>query len=574
MIIIKMFRFFIAALLISGNMYSQSPFLGGTADQGKQAKEDGLKKVTDPKLKAQAQQWISAQQQPGFLENKGQMMDSEGKPTPFILFKTEAPGVNMYVTEKGLSYMFIKPDTLPEKNSGREEEENNFDNFIEHELLKKMREQIRYECLRIDMNLTGASIKKENVITEGASVWTGNYYTEQEAAEGILGVHTYKKITIKEIYPGIDWVLYNSDSKGFKYDFVVHPGANPKQIKLLYRSEKDLDIDTEGNINIRTHLGTLTENTPMCYMDKSRENIPAKFIRTFASGEPKEQESEISFSLDDYDNSKTLVIDPQLWWGTYFYDMSGGNGSSVNPVTVDCDANGYVYVSGQTVGSLPLMPWGSAYYSAAMKQLFIARFTNKGVLTWSTYYGAASNTTSPNFLTIDKANNIYITGATHAAIPTQAWGSAYYNPTYNPAGSFGIGADAIILRFSNTGTLIWATHFGGSNWDNGTSINIAPNGNIYIAGWTTSTDFPTKAWGAAYFDNTYNGADDAYIAGFDNTGQLLWSTYLGGSSDDWVTSLTTDPSGNIYVTGPTGSGNFPTQSLGGAYNDNSYNGGK
>jgi hypothetical protein len=570
--IIKLFRLLTVALLIAGKVHSQSPFVGGNAGHEVQAKEDELKKVTDPKLKAQAQQWMSVQQSTGFLENKGQMMDSEGKPVPFILFTTEAPGVNMYVTEQGLSYMFMKPDTSSKKSLVREAKENNTGNSIEHELLKKMGGHIRYECLRVDMSLTRASIKKENIITEGASDRVKNYYTGQNA-EGVLDVHTYKKITIKEIYPGIDWVLYNSDTKGFKYDFIVHPGANPKQIKLLYRSEKELDIDREGNINIKTHLGTLTENTPLCYMDKTRENIRAKFIRTYASSEKKQQESEISFSLDQYDNSKTLVIDPQLWWRTYFYDMTGGNGSSVNPVTVDCDANGYVYVSGQTLGSLPLMPWGSAYYSAAMRQLFVARFTNKGVLTWSTYYGAASNTTSPNFLTIDKADNIYITGYTADAIPVQSWGSAYYNPTFNPAGMAGIGLDAIILRFSNTGTLIWATHFGGNNWENGTSLNIAQNGNIYMTGWTSSSDFPTRAWGASYYDNSYNGAQDAFVAGFDNAGQLLWSTYLGGSADDEGTGITTDASGNIYVTGPTASANFPTQSLAGAYNDNSYNGG-
>ena len=59
-------------------------------------------------LKRQAAQLMSAQSEKGFLENRGQMLGTDGKPVPFVLFKTEAPGLNIYITERGLTYSFLK----------------------------------------------------------------------------------------------------------------------------------------------------------------------------------------------------------------------------------------------------------------------------------------------------------------------------------------------------------------------------------------------------------------------------------------------------------------------------------
>jgi hypothetical protein len=525
------------------------------------------KKSVDPEVKAKAQKWIGAQQSTDFLENKGQMVDIDGKPMPFILFKTEAPGMNMFVTEQGLSYMFIKKEEQKKEPEGKKSSVN-----VKKLGLAQMAESVKIKYSRVDMNLPGAKIKRVNIITEGESSWLNNYYPDTNS-QGMLNAHAYKKITVKEIYPGIDWVLYNSDSKGFKYDFIVHPGADPKRLKLVYKSEEDLNIDKAGNINIKTSLGTLTENTPICYTDKTKENIRAKFIKTISIPSPgkAQHESEITFDVDNYDKSKTLIIDPQLWWGTYIYDNNAGGASSTNPLTVDCDASGYVYVSGVCFGNLPLMPWGSAYFFGSMRQMFISRFTNAGVLTWSTYYGSSSNTSGPGPMTHDPAGNIYIIGQALAPMPVKSWGAAYYNPVFNPGGP--IGLDGFITRFSNTGILQWATYYGGGGDDVVSSINIAVNGNIFITGLTSSTDFPVKTWGAAYYDNTINSTYDSYVAGFDNAGQLLWSSYLGGSLDDSGSSIVTDISGNIYVAGETSSSNFPIKALAGAYNDPSFNGG-
>ena len=132
-----------------------------------------------------------------FIENKGQVTDLSGKTVPFVLFSVQAPGVNLYITEKGLTYSLLK-------NS---KENNKPDHF-------------NTEWNRFDMTLKDAEIKKENIITEGKSNHFNQYYLGH-CKNGITNVNSYEKIIIKNIYPNIDWVLYNSDDKGFKYDFIV-----------------------------------------------------------------------------------------------------------------------------------------------------------------------------------------------------------------------------------------------------------------------------------------------------------------------------------------------------------------
>lgn len=106
--------------------------------------------------------------------------------------------------------------------------------------------------------------------------------------------------------------------------------------------------------------------------------------------------------------------------------------------------------------------------------------------------------------------------------------------------------------------LIYSTFISGNNWEHGRGIAYDSGGNAYVTGQTISTDFPTTA-GA--YDQTQNGKMDVYVSKLNPSGtSLLYSTYVGGSDDEWGYGITVDSGGNAYVTGNTKSTNFPTTS--------------
>ena len=106
-------------------------------------------KVVADAVKEKASEWMNNNSF-HFLKNKGQMTDMADNPVPFVLFKAEVPGMNIYITEKGLTYVFIKPEEEKEREKEWVKEEN-----------------MKIEWNRIDMSLKDASIKKEDILKEG-----------------------------------------------------------------------------------------------------------------------------------------------------------------------------------------------------------------------------------------------------------------------------------------------------------------------------------------------------------------------------------------------------------------------
>jgi hypothetical protein len=180
-------------------------------------------------------------------------------------------------------------------------------------------------------------------------------------------------------------------------------------------------------------------------------------------------------------------------------------------------------------------------------------------LLYSTYLGG-SDSDYARSIAVDNFGNAYITGYTFSAdFPTTS--GAYDNTLY------GSGDDVFIVKLNPTGTaLIYSTFLGGNNHDEAYGIAVDNAGNVYVAGQTLSTNFPTTL-GA--YDTTANGGIDTFISKLNSTGSaLVYSTYLGGNDHDYEYGIAVDTAGNAYVTGQTGS-YYPTTP--GAY-DTTING--
>ncbi|MBP8032991.1 MAG: SBBP repeat-containing protein [Bacteroidia bacterium] len=473
-----------------------------------------------------------------FIENKGQVTDLSGKTVPFVLFSVQAPGVNLYITEKGLTYSLLK-------NS---KENNKPDHF-------------NTEWNRFDMTLKDAEIKKENIITEGKSNHFNQYYLGH-CKNGITNVNSYEKIIIKNIYPNIDWVLYNSDDKGFKYDFIVHPGGNPKHIKMAYVSKSPVLINKNGDLEISNSLGKITEKAPVSFLNQKK--IDTRFIQTQSKNillnNDNGYESTISFEFPTKSiNHLTsdLIIDPQLVWGTFY----GSNANEFSNSIVSDNIGNVIITGNANSMSFPTQNIGGYFqgtFSGGIFDIFILKFAASGALLWSTYYGG-SGQDHGNAITVDSNDNIFVTGATSSSDFPILNAGTYFQSLNSTSGG---GQDVYILKFDSNGNRLWATYYGGTNTDIAYSIAVDLNNNVFITGFSLSPDFPTLNSGT-YFQGLNASYDDVFILKFDNIGNQLWATFYGGTEGERGLSITTDLFGNVFVTGHTNSPDLPILNTGG-----------
>jgi hypothetical protein len=162
---------------------------------------------------------------------------------------------------------------------------------------------------------------------------------------------------------------------------------------------------------------------------------------------------------------------------------------------------------------------------------------------WSSFLGGAG-TEIGNAVAFDAAGNVYVTGRT----------SSGNFPIVGGFDSNVAGNDAFVVRVAAAGSsLDWSSFLGGASSDYGTGIAVDGAGDVVVVGQTTSSDFPSMGG----FDSTLSGTLDAFVTMVGGGGALLWSTYLGGTSEDWANEVALDGSGRPWVIGATQSSDFP-----------------
>lgn len=470
-----------------------------------------------------------------FTVNKGQI---RGTGNFDIFFKTEFQNSDIYITSKGITYLIFKSNTLNDTTV--------------------------YEYERFDIELTDASIDSKRCILNKISNATCNFILPH-CAEGIYNVHQFQEVIFNDIYPGIDWKLQVTGN-GLKHDFIVHPKANPDQIKLLYRSLKPLTANNLS-LNLDFSFFDFTEGSPICYLLNSRDSIQGSY-QIMEQNKRKGNEfyfyeTVVKFKLGTYSKESTLVIDPlQLVWGTYF----GGNKESYGSA-IKTDSKDNVYVLGTTnCIDLPTQQSNTFSYfqgsnggnndDVRNRDMFLLKFNNSGQLLWSTYFGG-SNTDTSKDLGIDSYGNLFILGSTTSYdFPLKnPGGNAYFD---NNNGLLNWYEDYLLAKFSPNGLYLWGTYYGGDAVDKPCSLSIDANNDIYIVGTTLSNNFPLfDPGGGAYFQTSI-ASFEGTILKFSNSGQRLYSSYFGGPLSDEIWAVTSDPFGNTYLGIRTSSNHLPT----------------
>jgi len=386
------------------------------------------------------------------------------------------------------------------------------------------------------MKLEGA--RPATLRAEEALPGKANYFLGDQPSAWRTNVSTWRRVRYQGVYPGIDLVFYG-DQQQLEYDFVVAPGGAPESIRLSFEGADGLDVDGEGNLRIRLRDTVVLHRRPLVYqlVNGERRALAGRYARLSAT--------EAGFRVAAWDRSRALVIDPVVDYATYV-----GGASSDWGYAIAVDGAGNAYVAGSTTSAnFPL----AGPYQASLRgfgDAVVLKLNAAGsALVYATYLGGTGSEAAQG-ISLDGAGNAFVSG----------WTTSTNFPTVNPyQAANGGGYDAFAVKLSASGAaLTYATYLGGSADERGYGSAIDAAGNAYLTGSTASANFPTAGPLQATFGG---GAIDAFVAKLSAAGSsLVYSTFLGGGATDYGRAIAVDGAGTAYVTGATGSTNFPTAS--------------
>ncbi len=229
-----------------------------------------------------------------------------------------------------------------------------------------------------------------------------------------------------------------------------------------------------------------------------------------------------------------------LLWLTYF----GSNGSEF-AYDINCDFNGNIFIGGTTT-SANLYTNASSFQQTfgGSTDAFVAKFSKTGSLKWCTYYGGAASE-DIHVLTTDGFGNIFGGGGTFSFNLNTSAGCIQ--------ASKDAGMDCYIIKFDSLGNRIFSSYIGGAGQDDTWGLAADGLGNLYMSGQTSSTNFTTTT-GA--YQSTITGMTDMYFLKISPTGNLMYSTLIGGSDMDAVNRMKIH-NYELYILGTTASANFP-----------------
>jgi uncharacterized repeat protein (TIGR02543 family) len=487
-----------------------------------------------------------------FIPNQGQMDEQ-------VDFMIQGKDKSVYFTSEGLTFVLTEQRQGP---SGREKA------FLRDMEPGQNEQQPDLKRWVVKLDFVGAREDVRPQSLEQAETVVS--YFKGRPEDWKTGLQTSSKIIYRDLWPGIDLIYYGTVNR-LKYDFIVHPGANPNQIKLAYRGVDDLSVTPEGRLEMSTPLGSFQDDIPVAWQDgdSGRMDVPVAYALLESSVQlagldgitsdsqalpginTHHQGHVYGFTVGAYDPGMTLVLDPAI---LVYCGYIGGAGTDFG-YGIAVDGSGNAYVTGYTDSTQTTFPVtaGPDLSHNGGNDAFVAKVNADGTaLIYSGFIGG-SGIDYGEGIAVDGSGNAYVVGYTTSPDPASAmWtGETPLPAVVGPDLTHNGGYDAFVAKVNTDGTtLVYCGYIGGSTYDSGNAIAVDSEGYAYVAGITASGEGFPRIGG---LDSTYNGGTyDAFVAKVmaDGTG-LVYSGYIGGDQDDRAYGIAVDQQGNAYVTGRT-----------------------
>jgi uncharacterized protein (TIGR03437 family) len=389
------------------------------------------------------------------------------------------------------------------------------------------------------MKLTGRQGQGE-LRGEQPQAASSHYFRGNDPSRWRPRVPHYSRVRDLAVYAGIDLVYYGAQGS-LEFDFVVAPGADPRQIEMEFSGQQSLSIEEGGQLVLELGGKSVRYERPLLYQEQHARQVAV-------SGRYQRRGPDrVGFELAaNYDPWRPLIIDPVLNYSTFLGDTDDEQG-----VSIAVDSQGNSYITGTTQSSRFPTTAGAVQprFGGPEDDVFVAKLNPIGdTLVFSTFLGANSNDRGRG-IAIGSDGSVYVAGETESVefpVTEGVWQKVFGRG----------GRDAFVAKISADGSrLVYSTFIGSNDQDWATDVGVDTLGQAHVTGGTRSSEFPTTPLAP---QTLHGDGIDAFLVKMKPDGSgPVFSTFLGGGSDDEGSAIALDPFNTIYVTGYTDSDNFP-----------------
>ncbi|MEL6626321.1 MAG: hypothetical protein AAFO96_03025 [Bacteroidota bacterium] len=468
-----------------------------------------------------------------FFQNQGQVTNLDGEVVPSILYYSKNSHPEVYIGGNTLSLVAQEPET---DSTSR--------------------------LHRVDLWHYQSEGWSPPLATEPTPT-QHNFFFPHCGPNGITRVQGYRRVTLENIYPGIDLQVY-SNANGLKFYYIIEPGVSPSLLKIQAVGVDSLVVDpTFAEMYLGSYKLILPQviayqmdsgnqpqliNPPVIYQDEGND-----IIGFHIAGYDPNKHLILSISLPVNSNLPSIPqATENLCWSTYhgYGDNFPGSDDDESQL-VKTDQAGNVFVAGDTDSfAFPTVvgtTFGLNKSKFGEKDVYVAKFDSVGVNRAGTYYGGSS---------FERVLDMCITSSGEVTLCGFTRSSDLDFDLFPYRG----GIDGFLVKLDNNlSTLVWKTYIGGQASDECYALTVTPQGNLVIVGETGSQpnqDFPLNTINAGpnpYNQSNNSGLGDGFIMEFNPNHQLIWSTYFGGPQLDRVTGIASNSQNDLYLVGITGS---------------------
>jgi len=489
------------------------------------------------------------------IPNKGQIENSV-KGQQVIAYAEHALGT-IYILNDRIRFKIIK-----------EEDHPNIHKSLHYQGLDT---QFTVSYQVVDMIFNNSEGAKTTIFENPADYYL-NFYLGNNPQDWISKLKLYQKLTLKNVYPNIDFSLYlDSTSNAFEFDWILREGANSSNISMSFDGNDSIQL-IDNYLNIISTNARFKISPPKAY--QIINNHKNWLLSSFFIDKNQIIKLKHNKPIDEH---QPLIIDPILVFSTYSGSQADNFGFTATYDEKGClyaggivDANSRTYPV--TTGAFQTTYGGSSNQAEPVYlpcDISISKYSADGsTLLYATYIGG-SNNEYPHSLCTNLDNELIVMGSTLSQ-------NFPIHPDFSIQSSKSTGSDLILIKLSEDGSVLLGGTFLGGQFDDAFQtnsgnrrsnllFNYADNyrgdvtadkyGNIYVASCSQSTDL---IMAQSLDQTTINDKTDAWIfSTTPNLSQLRWGTFIGGSEDDAAYSCRFDSKGNLFIGGGTLSVDFP-----------------